>query len=647
MILVIASFILVLVLGTFSYAFFNYTRTGGVNNVRVGRINFSSTQNNTINLSDVFPTDSSHLDNTNSSTVTIGITGDTNYEDGIEYKVSIDQVTNTVNNKEVPISFNVTTSNLGTKSSDYYNERGSTTNVFNLRESGIATNGEDIVIGYIKPDENGVNGSINITAYIDNDSVAISDTVSTIVNDNLVYGETPGDWIAGRTVLTTAEWNSLSTNGISFKVKVEANEGVWVEEPEFIVLKNLNGITEWQNIRSNITGIEFSVNNEIPANAITSFDATGLSSISPVTVYTLDDGLGNNTYKAVICADDVIYAPSNSSSLFFNLSKLEDIDFTYLRTDNVTNAYGMFANCVKLDDLSELASWNVSSVTNMGYMFYYCSKIEDVDALINWNTMNLTATTYMFYGCAGLEDVDGLINWNVGNLDDVTLMFRECKSLTNVNGLINWNVSNLTTMTGLFYDCESLVDIRGLRNWNTSGVIEMRSVFNNCYSLVDFSPIANWNTGSTTTMRLMFGMDNGKMKSNNPVIDFSPLTNWNVSNVTNMSAMFQNVNVESYLPFRNWNVSNVVNFTNMFNATKEGSPVTTLEGLENWNVSSATNMTGMFYDNASLVDASAINDWNINANIVFTEMFNNSSVYPNFTRVVGTWSENGTFTPTP
>ena len=45
MILVIISFILVLVLGTFSYAFFNYTRTGGVNNVRVGRINFSSTQN--------------------------------------------------------------------------------------------------------------------------------------------------------------------------------------------------------------------------------------------------------------------------------------------------------------------------------------------------------------------------------------------------------------------------------------------------------------------------------------------------------------------------------------------------------------------------------------------------------------------------
>ena len=174
MILVIISFILVVILGTVSYAFYNYTRTSENNNVRVGRVNFSSSQNNTINLTNVFPTDINNLDNTNSSTVTISIRGDTNYSEGIEYKVSLVDVNNIVNDKEITMGYSVTTSNLGTKSNDYFNERGSTTNVFNLRESGIVEDGEEIVIGYIKPDENGVNGSINITAFIDKNEVGIS-----------------------------------------------------------------------------------------------------------------------------------------------------------------------------------------------------------------------------------------------------------------------------------------------------------------------------------------------------------------------------------------------------------------------------------------------------------------------------------------
>ena len=79
MFIVIISFILVMVLGIVSYAFFNYIKTGNLNNITVGRISFTSTENNTINLSNVFPTDSEHLDNTNSSTVTINIIGDTEY----------------------------------------------------------------------------------------------------------------------------------------------------------------------------------------------------------------------------------------------------------------------------------------------------------------------------------------------------------------------------------------------------------------------------------------------------------------------------------------------------------------------------------------------------------------------------------------
>ncbi len=236
MILVIASFILVLVLGTFSYAFFNYTRTGGVNNVRVGRINFSSTQNNTINLSDVFPTDSSHLDNTNSSTVTIGITGDTNYEDGIEYRVKTVNVSGS-NGTDLPISVNISYSangtgkTIGEEDEYYFTNRGGNTSIYQVLTTDTISENGDLVVGYIAPGETGIDGNITIMAYLDASNIAITDTLPEELtdtnNDGYIDG-TDDEWVSGRTVFTTEEWNELSNSGVSFQIKVEAQEGVWI-----------------------------------------------------------------------------------------------------------------------------------------------------------------------------------------------------------------------------------------------------------------------------------------------------------------------------------------------------------------------------------------------------------------------------------
>ena len=50
MFIVIASFVLIIILGTATYAFFNYTRTGSSNTFKTGRIAFNTSQNRTINL---------------------------------------------------------------------------------------------------------------------------------------------------------------------------------------------------------------------------------------------------------------------------------------------------------------------------------------------------------------------------------------------------------------------------------------------------------------------------------------------------------------------------------------------------------------------------------------------------------------------
>ena len=122
----------------------------------------------------------------------------------------------------------------------------------------------------------------------------------------------------------------------------------------------------------------------------------------------------------------------------------------------------------------------------------------------------------------------------------------------------------------------------------------------------------------------------------------TPLKDWNTSSATTMYCMFQNYNIKSFEPFRKWNVSKVEDFSNMFNQTK-WTTVTTLSGLEEWDVSSAKVMNDMFFDGHKLEDVSAIENWDVTNVENFNSMFSGSKVYPQFTKVNGTW-KNGTFT---
>ena len=566
-----------LILGT-TYAIFSYTRTGGNNQLQAGRIVFSSNQTY-LELNNALPTTRTNLNSSNSDTATITLKGDTTYTQGIEYKVTIEEVNNTINGKELPITFQVTANNLGTKSSDYYNERGSTTNVYKLTEEGDAYNGKYVIVGFIKPDTIGVDGSIDITAYIDTNKIIISDTIS----------ETD----TGAEIFTTSEWNSFnSSKPLSFKVKVEAREGTWVEHEEFLTMKNLNSDSNWTAIRANITSIEFHKDGIAPANYVTSFDVTDSTSDPDkgnITLYTVDDGLGNDTYRAIVVANDIIYAPENSLRLFRAMTNLVSFNSKNFRVDNVNMMQQLFQDDINLQDVNSLSTWDTSRVSNMVRLFFKCQSLENIIAIKNWNVSSVESMEQMFYGCVNLKRIN----------------------------FSNWNVENVENMSAMFCNCLNLIDFSSLFGWKNK-------------------------TGNVADMSWMFGMDANK--TGNPVIDFSPLANWNVSNVTNMMAMFQNVNIKSYNVFINWNVGKVQDFNNMFNATR-ASTVTTLAGLENWDVSSATNMGNMFADNVSLTDSSAINDWNINANTNFTNMFVNTPSHPEFSKFPnGTWS-NGTFTP--
>ncbi len=210
-----------------TYSFFNYTKTGTANSFETGTINFSVDDGESISLTNVFPMTASEASEANIDTLTIGISGNTTYSSGEEFLISIVDVTK-INNKEIPISYiatyTPTTGNsIGTEEDDYFTERESkSTNIYLLNENGWVKEDKQVLVGFIKGGTAGIDGTLTIKPYVDEERIAITDTPE----------ENP-EWVAGRTVFSTTEWNSLQgNNAISFKIKAESYTKLWVEEPE-------------------------------------------------------------------------------------------------------------------------------------------------------------------------------------------------------------------------------------------------------------------------------------------------------------------------------------------------------------------------------------------------------------------------------
>ena len=214
---VIGVAILVVAVVGVSFAFFNYTRTGTPNTIKTGTISFSTSQS-TISVENVFPVSASNVgtDTTNVKTAEVTITGNTNYTKGINFVVTAEDVQNKVQNGAsqitVPLHVTVTSENLTGVS-------GLSLGSFN--KTNLLANGSTLASGKIPANTN-VNGTIKVQVYLDADEIAISDTYDGTASDNM---GTTTTWVDGRTVLTTTQWNGLSSNALSFKIKVVANEG--------------------------------------------------------------------------------------------------------------------------------------------------------------------------------------------------------------------------------------------------------------------------------------------------------------------------------------------------------------------------------------------------------------------------------------
>ena len=210
-----------------TFAFYNYNSEGEANIVKAGNLEFSSNYTS-VTLTNVFPIDSEDvLTSSKVETITVSVTGGTTYSRGIEYLISLTDVENYINGKNIPVSINVTTSGLGDSDSSYFTNRGSTSKIYKVIAQEDMLNDERLVVGYIPKSSTNTEGTITIRAYLDDSKIVISDTFDGSESNSMA---TTNDYVDGRTVLTTDEWKAIKTTPISFKVLVEAYEGVWVND---------------------------------------------------------------------------------------------------------------------------------------------------------------------------------------------------------------------------------------------------------------------------------------------------------------------------------------------------------------------------------------------------------------------------------
>ena len=462
-----------------------------------------------------------------------------------------------------------------------------------------------------------------------NDSIIYVETIPYNTNTEVTHTYRLYPWVTGVMLgntdlsnYTTAEWSQVyATIDVGVRGDFE-NKVVPVETK--LVLKNLYADTNWSNIRNSVTSIEFSRDSTVPANAVTSFDVTDSTSAGPVTLYTLDDGLGNNTYKVVICGDGYIYAPEDSTHIFRNMAELVTFDSRNFRVDDVRIMRTFFANNPKLTNIETLYSWNTSNVEDMVAMFQNNTQLTNINALANWNTENVENLQNMFSGCTNLVSVNALSNWNVGSVTNFVSLFYNCTNLTNISGLANWNTENVESLQNLFAGCTNLSNIDALIRWNVGDVSNMSYLFYGT-AITNVNALSNWNVASVENMGSTFGNCTN-------LSDISGLANWNVGIVSDMSYLFYETAIANVNALSAWNVSNVETMRSLFSRCYS---LIDVNGLANWGTKTGNvkNMnflfgidTGNFKINNTPIDFSALSNWNVSNVTDMGSMFQNINI---------------------
>ncbi|MBN1648623.1 MAG: BspA family leucine-rich repeat surface protein [Spirochaetales bacterium] len=226
----------------------------------------------------------------------------------------------------------------------------------------------------------------------------------------------------------------------------------------------------------------------------------------------------------------------NSGLYFCGCQNLNIGAWDMLDLSGTSDLTAMFYDCVALDFIPNIESWDVSGVTCMKQLFAFTPVNPDIR---DWDVSHVTDMTSMFRGNSVFNADIG--DWDVSSVTLMAGMFRGANSFNQDIG--DWDVSAVTTMGaeisdysggsvayrygGMFQDTYSFN--QDISEWDVSSVTNMAMMFDSSHSFNQ--NIGNWNVEDVTDMRRMFYFVD--------VFD-QDLGNWDVSGVTQMDDMFEN-----------------------------------------------------------------------------------------------------------
>ena len=410
--------------------------------------------------------------------------------------------------------------------------------------------------------------SINVTAE-NGWSLATKDAaVSASIGAKVISMGFNGSWMDASGTVDTSDFDRISSSGtlnLSYDAKiprvVTAESSSTAATATFVVglptAPTMAAGSSWYKStkkRTTITKITFmdSYKPSAPADEKWTADVNDTGDITCYRTGTEIVIAGNGTGKIQANADSThMFSNAAYNTQFFKLTSIENL--TLLDTSNVTNMRYMFYDCTKLKNL-DLSTFNTINATDMGFMFAGCPDVASFD-LSEFDTTNVTDTSSMFSGCYGLTSLD-LSGFDTTNVTDMNDMFEDCSALTNLD-LSTFNTTNVTDMHYMFSGCSGLTNLN-VSTFNTTNVTAMNGMFEYCSGLTSLD-VPGFDTTNATGMGYMFANCSG--------LTSLDLSTFNTTNVTNMNGMFSGCSklVTIYASDK-WNTDKVDNSIYMFSS---------------------------------------------------------------------------------
>ena len=464
------------------------------------------------------------------------------------------------------------------------------------------------------------------------DSVTISGTVYTVVNDESISNEISAGNINLCTTLVT-NMGGLFRNNTSFNSDI----GFWDTSNVTIMNEIFDGATSFnQDIGnwdiSSVTNMRYMFNSASAFNQeIGSWDVSSVINME----FLFREAISFNSDIGDWNTGNV----ENFNQMFYEADSFNQ-DIGAWDVSSVSSMENLFRGADEFNQ--DISSWDVSSVTNMNYMLN--GAVNFNQDLSGWCVTNISSEPSGFSTNSALTNENKPV-WGSCPSEEVAKIYFENGTCKCPDGTLGASVTiegteytvvddstiadaieagNINLCTTLVTTMEGLFDGNATFNedisfWDTSNVTNMRNMFKNA-EIFD-QDISIWDVSSVTNMSHMF---NGAAAFN------QDLNTWETGSVTNLSAMFwdaTNFNGE----INAWDTSNVTDMSSMFSCLNN-EDCQFNQSLNDWDTSSVVDMTDMFIDAVNF--NGNISDWDTSSVTSMRRMFTGVT---SFNQNIGNW----------